>query len=112
MIKRTKIKDLLVTAPQGQSIVLMGWVRTFRNNQFISISDGSTILTIQAVVELDQFEESLLKRITTGACLSIKGKLVASPAKGQLVEVKVDELEVLGDSDPEKYPPITWRVVI
>ncbi|HCM76045.1 MAG TPA: asparagine--tRNA ligase [Cytophagales bacterium] len=104
MIKRTKIKDLLVTAPQGQSIVLMGWVRTFRNNQFISISDGSTILTIQAVVELDQFEESLLKRITTGACLSIKGKLVASPAKGQLVEVKVDELEVLGDSDPEKYP--------
>ncbi|MEQ8425971.1 MAG: asparagine--tRNA ligase, partial [Cyclobacteriaceae bacterium] len=103
-MKRTKIKDLLLMDPQDQEVTLMGWVRTFRNNQFISINDGSTIQNLQAVVEIDQFEETKLKRITTGACLSISGKLIASPAKGQKVEVKVQQLEVLGDSDPEKYP--------
>lgn len=103
-MKRTKIKDLLLAAPQQQTVVIKGWVRTFRNNQFISLNDGSTIQNIQLVVELNQLDEGLLKRITTGACLSATGKLVASPAKGQPVEVKVDQLEILGDSDPEKFP--------
>ncbi|MBX2910886.1 MAG: asparagine--tRNA ligase [Cyclobacteriaceae bacterium] len=103
-MKRTKIIDLLETAPEGQTIVLMGWVRTFRNNQFISVNDGSTIQNIQAVVELKQFDDGLLRRVATGACVSITGTLVASPAKGQKVEVKVGKLEILGDSDPEKYP--------
>ncbi len=104
MMKRTKIKDVLLAPPAGQSVVVKGWVRTFRNNQFISINDGSTIQNLQAVVDLNQFEESLLKRITTGACLSVTGKLVESPAKGQSMELKVEQLEILGDSDPEKYP--------
>lgn len=104
MMKRTKIKDVLLTLPAGQAVVVKGWVRTFRNNQFISINDGSTIQNLQVVVELNQFEESILKRITTGACLSVMGKLVESPAKGQSMELKVEELEILGDSDPEKYP--------
>ncbi len=103
-MKRTKIKDLLETAPAGQIVIAKGWVRTFRNNQFISINDGSTIQNLQAVVAIDQLEESLLKRITTGACISVRGKLIASPAKGQKVEVKADSVEILGDSDPEKYP--------
>lgn len=103
-MKRTKIKDVLLTLPAGQAVVVKGWVRTFRNNQFISINDGSTIQNLQVVVELNQFEESILKRITTGACLSVMGKLVESPAKGQSMELKVEELEILGDSDPEKYP--------
>lgn len=102
--KRTKIAELLKMNPESQSVVVKGWVRTFRNNQFISINDGSTIQNLQAVVELDKFAESLLKRITTGACLSVTGALVPSPAKGQLVEVKVSELEVLGDCDAETYP--------
>lgn len=103
-MKRIKIKELLTTSPTGQSVTVQGWVRTFRNNQFISINDGSTIQTIQAVVDFANTEESLLKRITTGACLSVTGDLVASPAKGQPVEIKVKQLEILGDSDAEKYP--------
>ena len=103
-MKRTKIKDLLVTQPSGQSVVVSGWVRTFRNNQFIAINDGSTNQNLQAVVVLDSLGEETLKRITTGACLSVTGELIASPAKGQAVEVKVATLEILGDSDAEKFP--------
>jgi asparaginyl-tRNA synthetase len=103
-MNRTKIKELLATAPQGQEVKVQGWVRTFRNNQFIAINDGSTIQNIQAVVDFGNTEESLLKRITTGACVSVQGALIASPAKGQPVEVKVTSLEILGDSDPEKFP--------
>lgn len=101
---RTKIKDLLVTAPQNQEVTVRGWVRTFRNNQFIAINDGSTIQNIQAVVDFNNTPENILKRITTGACISVKGSLIPSPAKGQPVEVKVSDVEILGDSDPEKYP--------
>ena len=103
-MKRTKIKDLLQTQPAQQMVKVQGWVRTFRNNQFIAINDGSTILNLQAVVALDSLDERTLKRITTGSCLSIVGELISSPAKGQAVEVKVKDLEVLGDSDAEKFP--------
>ncbi len=103
-MKRSKIKELLQAAPEGQDVVVMGWVRTFRNNQFISINDGSTLNNLQAVVDFTRFDESTLKRITTGACLAVKGSLVSSPAKGQPVEVRVKSLDILGDCDPEKYP--------
>jgi len=101
---RIKIKDLLKLRPESQDVLVKGWVRTFRNNQFISLNDGSGIQNIQAVLALDQFDEQLLKRITTGACLSVSGKLIPSPAKGQNVEISVSKLEILGDSDAEKYP--------
>lgn len=103
-MKRTKIKELLSTAPAGQTILVQGWVRTFRNNQFISINDGSTIQNIQAVIDFTTTDEALLKRITTGACISITGDLIASLGKGQAVEVKVKELIILGDCDAEAYP--------
>jgi asparaginyl-tRNA synthetase len=103
-MRRIKIKELLAATPSGQTVTVQGWVRTFRNNQFISISDGSTIHTIQAVVDFTNTEESLLKRLTTGACIAVTGNLVASPAKGQTVEVKVTTLEILGDCDAETYP--------
>ncbi|MBX2970082.1 MAG: asparagine--tRNA ligase [Cyclobacteriaceae bacterium] len=103
-MKRTKIKELLTVEPKGQSVVVKGWVRTFRNNQFISLNDGSTIQNLQAVVALNSVDEGTLKRITTGACLFVTGELVPSPAKGQPVELRVQALEILGDSDPEKYP--------
>jgi asparaginyl-tRNA synthetase len=103
-MKRTKIKELLTTEPKGQTVVIQGWVRTFRNNQFVAINDGSTIQNIQAVVDFTNTDETLLKRITTGACISINGELIQSPAKGQSVEVKVKSLEILGDSDAEKFP--------
>lgn len=103
-MKRSKIKELLGTQPSGQTVVVSGWVRTFRNNQFIALNDGSTIHNLQAVVALNSLPEETLKRITTGACISIAGTLIPSPAKGQAVEVKVSQLEILGDSDPEKFP--------
>jgi asparaginyl-tRNA synthetase len=101
---RTKIKQLLSTAPTGQTVTVQGWVRTFRSNQFIAINDGSTIQNIQAVVDFNSTDESLLKRVTTGACVSVTGALIESPAKGQAVEVKVTELVILGDSDAEQFP--------
>lgn len=91
-------------APTGQEVLVQGWVRTFRNNQFISINDGSTIRNIQAVIDFTSADEELLRRITTGACVSLSGNLVESPAKGQAVEVKVRTLEILGDSDAENFP--------
>ncbi|NOS57200.1 MAG: asparagine--tRNA ligase [Cyclobacteriaceae bacterium] len=103
-MKRVKIKELLATTPTGQVVKIQGWVRTFRNNQFIALNDGSTIQNMQAVVALASIDDTTLKRITTGACLSIQGELIASLGKGQSVEVKVTELEILGDCDAEKFP--------
>lgn len=103
-MKRTKINTLLATQPAGQQVKAEGWVRTFRNNQFISINDGSTIQNLQAVVELNSLDETTLKRITTGACISVVGELIASMGKGQAVEIKVNELTILGDCDAEAYP--------
>ena len=82
----------------------MGWVRTFRNNQFIGLNDGSTNTNIQVVAPLGQFDDNLLKRITTSSSLKITGELVSSQGKGQTVEVVAHIIEVLGDSDAEKYP--------
>ncbi|WP_299128278.1 asparagine--tRNA ligase [uncultured Winogradskyella sp.] len=87
-----------------QDVTVKGWVRTFRANRFIALNDGSTINNIQCVVDFENFDEALLKRITTGAAIHIKGELVESQGKGQSVEIQVKELEVLGDSDPETYP--------
>lgn len=103
-MKRTKIAELLSLTPAGQEVLVQGWVRTFRNNQFISLNDGSTLRNLQAVAELGRWDDALLRRITSGACLEIRGKLVASPAKGQTTEVKIDHLTVLGDADAEAYP--------
>lgn len=82
----------------------MGWVRTFRNNQFIALNDGSTNNNIQVVVELGLLDEATLKRITTSASLKVTGTVVPSQGKGQKVEVKATVVEILGDSDAEKYP--------
>ncbi|MGF7230049.1 asparagine--tRNA ligase [Arachidicoccus sp.] len=102
--KRTKIKDLLSGEKTGQEVTVMGWVRTFRNNQFIAINDGSTNNNIQIVIELGLIDDATSKRITTGASLKVSGKLIESLGKGQKVEIKATSLEILGDSDAEKYP--------
>ncbi len=101
---RTKINDVLLHGETGQKVIVMGWVRTFRNNQFIALNDGSTNNNIQVVAALGNFEDALLKRITTGASLKVSGELVASLGKGQKVEIKASFIEILGDSDAEKYP--------
>jgi asparaginyl-tRNA synthetase len=102
--KRIKIKELLASEPIGREVVVMGWVRTFRNNQFIALNDGSTNTNVQVVLTLGDFNEDLLKKITTGASVKVTGDVVASPGKGQKLELKAKEVEILGDSDPEKFP--------
>ncbi|EPR72855.1 Asparaginyl-tRNA synthetase [Winogradskyella psychrotolerans RS-3] len=87
-----------------QDVTIKGWVRTFRANRFIALNDGSTINNIQCVVDFENFDEALLKRVTTGAAIHITGELVESQGKGQSVEIVVKTLEILGDSDPETYP--------
>ena len=101
---RVKVKELLTTKPENQEVTVMGWVRTFRNNQFIAINDGSTNNNLQIVVELGAHDEALLKKITPGASLKVTGQLIASLGKGQTVEVKAATVEVLGECNPEKYP--------
>jgi asparaginyl-tRNA synthetase len=101
---RVKVKQLLSTTPEDQQVTVMGWVRSFRNNQFIALNDGSTNNNIQVVAELGVFEEELLKKITPGSSLKVTGKLVASLGKGQAVEVKAGAIEVLGECNPDTYP--------
>ena len=98
------VAELLLEDTMLQKISVKGWVRTFRANRFIALNDGSTLNNIQCVVDFENFDENLLKRITTGAAIHIKGELVESQGKGQRVEIVVDSLEILGDSDPETYP--------
>jgi len=102
--KRIKIKELLKQEAMEQEVTVMGWVRTFRNNQFIALNDGSTNTNLQVVAELGKFDESLLKRITTSASLKVTGIAIPSLGKGQTMELKANTIEVLGDSDAEKYP--------
>lgn len=102
--KRVKIKNLLSWEPQNQEVTVMGWVRTFRNNQFIALNDGSTNTNLQVVADLGKFEDALLRRITTSAALKITGNLIPSLGKGQKLEVKATQIEILGDCDPEAYP--------
>ncbi|AXO81114.1 asparagine--tRNA ligase [Olleya aquimaris] len=87
-----------------QEIQIKGWVRTFRAKRFIALNDGSTLNNIQCVVDFENTDEAILKRITTGAAVAITGELVESQGKGQTVEVTVTKIEILGDSDPETYP--------
>lgn len=105
-IMRSKVKDLLNAAP-GQDVLAKGWVRTKRGNKqikFIALNDGSTIHNIQVVADMEKFNEDLIRRITTGASLCVKGKLVESVGSGQTVEISAEEIEVYGDCDPVRFP--------
>jgi asparaginyl-tRNA synthetase len=105
-VKRTKIKALLAMEP-GVEVLVKGWVRTKRGNKqvkFIALNDGSTINNVQIVAEAELFSEELLKNVTTGASLAVRGLLVSSIGSGQAVEIKAEEIEVLGECDPMRYP--------
>ena len=107
---RNKIKDLLKTpesAGIGSDVSVKGWVRTKRGNKnvaFISLNDGSIIHSIQIVADVQKFDEELMKQITTGSCIGVKGKLIESPGSGQKVEIHADTIELYGTSDAETYP--------
>lgn len=109
-IKRIRISELLdkwESIGAGTVVNLKGWVRTKRGNKavaFIALNDGSIIHNIQIVVDLSQFDEQLIKLITTGSCISVNGIIVASPAQGQAVEIQARDIEVYGTADAETYP--------
>ena len=101
-ISRTRIIDMLKRRDFGISVNVKGWVRTRRGSKqvsFIALNDGSTINNIQIVVDLGNFDEELLKLITTGACLSINGTLAESIGSGQAAEIHATEIEILGACD-------------
>ncbi len=104
MSQRIKIKALLESEQTGIDIKINGWVRAFRQNRFIALNDGSTNNNIQIVVDFENTDPNLLKRITVGAAISVTGELIASLGKGQKVEIVAKDIEILGDCDPEKYP--------
>lgn len=103
-MKSYSINELLQSQPLKQEVEVNGWVKTFRSNRFIALNDGSTINNIQCVVDFEQFNEDILKKIATGAALKIKGVLVESLGRGQNVEIQALEIFVHGESDPDSYP--------
>lgn len=100
---RTKIKDILKSEQSDYKVNVKGWVRSFRNNQFIALNDGSCMGNLQVVIDLNS-DEKLLKAITPGASISVDGMVIPSLGKGQKYEVKADNVTVLGECDPEQYP--------
>jgi asparaginyl-tRNA synthetase len=103
-MKNSTVKAVFHEQKVLQELQVSGWVRTFRSNRFIALNDGSTLDNLQCVVDFETLDSDLLKRITTGSALRVKGTLVESQGRGQRVELQVSELEILGDADPEKYP--------
>ncbi|GAA5021022.1 asparagine--tRNA ligase [Marivirga lumbricoides] len=104
---RIKIKKLLNEQAKEQHVLVKGWVRTKRGNKnvnFIALNDGSTINNIQIVADPSVISEEILKQVTTGAAISVTGKVVESAGSGQAVEVVAEQIQVLGTADPEKYP--------
>ncbi len=105
--RRSFIKDLLLSTEVDREVNAKGWVRTRRGNKqvaFVALNDGSTINNIQVVVDLANFDETLIKDITTGASLSVNGTLVQSQGQGQSVEIQAKEIEIYGTADTETYP--------
>ena len=106
-MKRIKIKELLSSKDFGASVKAEGWVRTKRGNKsinFIALNDGSTINNIQVVVDVANFDENILKDITTGSCVSVIGKLTESQGQGQSVEIQAEKIKLYGTADAETYP--------
>ncbi len=103
-MKRIRISQILAghEALLDQEITVKGWVRAFRSNRFVQLNDGSCMANLQAVIDFEQWDEALLKRITTAAALSLSGKLIASQGAGQVVELQVTGIEILGDAHPDE----------
>ena len=99
-----KIKDIYTSPDVNKNVIIGGWVRAFRGKKFIELNDGSTIKNIQCVITESSIEEEILKKITVGCSLKIKGDLIKSIGKGQNFEIQVLSIEILGQSDPDKYP--------
>ena len=103
-MKHLRLAELLSKPQKHDTVTVRGWVRTFRANRFIALNDGSTIENLQCVVDFENTDESLLKKINTGAAIEITGQLIESTGKGQSQEVLVETIEIVGEADPDHYP--------
>ncbi|NND93290.1 MAG: asparagine--tRNA ligase [Flavobacteriales bacterium] len=103
-MERKEISAILSNPNFDSQIIVCGWIRTFRNDRFIALNDGSTINNLQIVINAEEYSSDLLKNLTTGASIRAVGKLVESQGKGQTVELLASELDVLGSSDPDEFP--------
>ena len=104
MSERLQIKSILNDNYVGKNIIVYGWVKTFRSNRFINLNDGSCLNDLQCVVDYEKLEESKLSKINTGACIKVKGEIVKSQGRGQNIELIANSIDILGESDPEKFP--------
>ncbi len=103
-MKHPRFVELLSQPEKYDTVLVRGWVRTFRANRFIALNDGSTIENLQCVVDFENTDENILKKINTGAAIEVSGKLVESMGKGQSQEVLVDSIKIIGEADPDLYP--------
>lgn len=103
-MKLLSVKELLATQPTSQKVEINGWVKTFRSNRFIALNDGSTINNIQCVIDFENFDDAIIKNVSTGAAIKVVGELVESQGRGQKVEIQVLELTIHGSADADSYP--------
>lgn len=100
-MKRTKIAEVLSQPQIGATYCVKGWVRAFRNDRFIQLNDGSTINNLQCVINAEDYQEAILKKITTAAAIGLTGTLIESQGSGQAVELQVSEIEIIGEAHPD-----------
>ena len=101
-MQKNDIRQLLQTEPSLLPVSVSGWVKAFRSNRFIQLNDGSCLNSIQCVVDFENFDDELLKKISIGAAIEVKGHLVESQGRGQSVEIQVSDITILGEADPEE----------
>lgn len=105
--KRMQVSEIFAQSPVGSEVCVKGWVRTRRGNKnvaFIALNDGSTFHSLQLVADLGIFDEDIIRKVSTGACIAASGKVVESIGSGQSVEIQLNSLEILGEADPDSYP--------
>jgi asparaginyl-tRNA synthetase len=102
-MKRTDISTILQGTTLNESVTVKGWVRAFRSNRFIKLNDGSCFSDLQVVVDFEKFPEEMLKKVSFHACIAVTGKLVESQGAGQSVELLAEQLDILGECNPEEY---------
>jgi asparaginyl-tRNA synthetase len=103
-MERVRIIEVLSTTPSAEALTVCGWVRTFRNDRFLAINDGSTLNNLQLVIQKEEFDDAVLKQLNTGAAVTASGVLIESQGGGQKVELQVSSLEILGGADPDEFP--------
>ena len=104
MLNYIDIKNIFKSKNLGEKVSINGWVRTFRSNRFINLNDGSCMEDLQCVIDFEKFDKKILSEINTGCSINIVGEIVESQGRGQSVEIVVDEIRVLGLSNPDQYP--------